>query len=468
MPTDLIYDITVENDALECGKYIRAPEHVFRDVAGILLKIATEKPDISSIKDLRGPLFVDHETQANFFSFALQMFGDILCGISEDDVPVYHRQKPDNPCVWQELQEGVWVDVFDTSLCLVQALSNAQEDNKRVLDAEKAVSVAGEIMEDFTSKYTGTSASYDAGLVITGPDEDRNRAALCTTLRSIVEKYAKEGANAKQQQIDGNNRASMLIGAGIAVVTLVAAIAAIPSLGASAVWATAAISAMGGLGSVALGSAVSGVTAAGLSLWAETIRSTELVVLTDEAAINAVSCAWYNALEGQEDISQAEYAQELTIPALAPRAPALYAAIKPLIEQELSYVQFLRAWGSEIAINQGLGEWDACACELDVDLTEVTGNLTYVGKESGFDVYELTAVYTGHYAVANATSVSGFYVRDIEVIGAAFTGPATTNFGVPGSIPDNVYGASFSLFQVPPGDGVRLFLSTVPGLGDNH
>lgn len=420
MPTNLLYDISVEETLSSHGKCIRAPESVFRMVAGMLYKLATEKPDSALINDLKGFLIVDHTVQAQFLSFAMQCLTDALCG-EDEEMPQNLRTKPTDICVLQQEQEGDYVDVFDFGACLstfFDTLNSQQAQNQL---ATQAPALANSIMEDFNASYTGTSASVDPDLVISGASAGVNRSALCTALKTIVKGYADDSAKLKQEESENYNRASLLTALGAGAIALVGAIAAIPTLGASAALSASLVAYLGA-GNLVLAGAVLGVTATGLSIYAQNVKDTSLAVFQDQAAINAVTCAWYLALKDQADISQTEYAAALTIPPTPPNAQALYDAIKPLIEQTLSYAVFLRAWKQEIVTRAIVPTIvDSCECEATVRLYATNGvdgvHLIYEGVTNGFDTYLLKARYTGHYATFGAMSENNvpFYVVDYEV-----------------------------------------------------
>lgn len=412
MPIDLIYDITVERDDQECWKEIHAPESVFQKVAAILLKIATEKPDESGIDDLGGNLSVDHETQASFFSFALQCFGSMICGLEDTDMPL--RTKPTDDCVLQQYQSDTWVDVFDFGQCLSHWLSQSGGEQDYKDQLQDIPTFANEVWDDYESKYTGTSASYDPSLVISGGGAVAAKAALCRVLETIIREYADTGKKAKEQLTDEISRYSLGFAIGIAVVGVLAAILAFGTAGTSLV-AFAAY--FGTIGSYSVGGAIGGLIIAGLSAWVQVIKDTEIVVFTDNQAIKQLSCLWYNQLKTEADISIEEYSAVLSMTTATGHTEALYNACWPLVQQPLSYATFLRKWKEQIAYEAVIPSETPCDCEAVVVLVATLGFLLYEGNdEDGYDVYTLHSVPTGNYATAAAVREGGggFHVAKYE------------------------------------------------------
>lgn len=422
MPIDLINDIVVERDFQGYGKCIRAPESVFRLVAGILLKLATEKPDASGMSELNGALDVNHITQASFFSFALQCLGDALCG--DDDMPQNLRTKPDDSCVLQQEQGGDFVDVFDFGACLELWLNLSSERDAAVGHINNAPMLANAVWSDFDSKYTGTSASYDPDLVISGDTADAHRAALCRALTKIVKDYASDSAKAKTALVDNLNRAALATAIGVGLVSLLAAIAALPTAGASVV---ALASFFGGAGYLALGGAVGGLTGTGLAVWAQVVKDTELVVFESTTAVNRLACLWYEQLETEADISMPEYQADIDVSGETGHTPALYNAIKHLMKEPLSYAVFLKTWKSEIAFGGAIDDLDPdCGCYESAERVPVNENrVTDTGMVSdgiiehlGGTRWRITAVNQGSYWLASLSDVSGrsFVLENIDYV----------------------------------------------------
>src|ERR1051326_6554451 len=240
------------------GLCIKASDDDFQMVATHLLSsvgAADPEENLNDTRDVTRPIHDFDEPLRNAcLSIAMQMFALLdRCSQGEDDMPIYHRQKPDNPCVLQELQEGVWVDIFDYNLCLSPSLERMTFEDQLIREAENAPINAERIMDDFTSKYTGTSASYNPNLVLTGEHEDVNRAALCRTIKGIIQRLADSSAKAKNEQVENSNRLSLIIAVGIGIVAVATAATFLPSGGTSAALGSAAIAALGGAAKVGMG-----------------------------------------------------------------------------------------------------------------------------------------------------------------------------------------------------------------------
>ena len=426
MPIDLIYDIVVERDDQECGKIIRAPEPVFQLVAGILLKMSTEKPDAAGIANLEGLLDVDHVTQASLFSFALQLFGATICAFEDSDMKL--RQKPSDPCILQQLQDDEWVDVFDYAACLMPSLQESIETQETIDKIKSGAVLANSIWQEFEDRYTGTSESFDPDLILTGDDEGRNRAALCKTIGTLVRQYVDACRKVKVETAEGINRGVLAIGIGVGIIALIGAIL---TAGASIPASLAFLAPYLTVGTLGLAGSVGGLTAAFLSAWVQQVKDTEIAVFDDQSAISDVICIWYTNLKDEEDISQEKFSETLSMDSESANAQALYQAINGLLIQPLAYAAFLKTWKQEINLRKnGPLEGELyCECDApDLILAQIAGYenaILYEGKEGDYDVYLLTSNFNGFSrAIAVAASPGGyntFYVMEIDFVSGSFT-----------------------------------------------
>lgn len=443
MPSDLIWDISVEKPSDACYKKIYASEEMFRFVAGTLLKIATEKPDKRLSSELMRDLESNYDFQASLFSFALQLFSDRIC---PEGGGMRLRQKSDFPCIWQQEQEpDVWVDIFDMSLCMSVITDSIQEIGGMIASQNMGdyLPFALDLMTEYEDKYTGTSASFSPELILNGDDPVLARAALCETIKQQIVDMAQVSLKYKEDEAEAVDRASLLLGVGVAVVGILAALASIGTFGASlaafTLWA-------GGLGFGVVGAAAAGtagLTVAGLQLWAQTTKDTAEAVFEDELSIDELACLWFNQLKENADISQTIYATEIDLSeAEQENTVALYAALKPLIEQELTYAAFLKLWQRNIQI--GLAGISS-TCECDPDVPEIvminygptwgSTTITYVGKSfEGWDIWELYLAAEGMNGGDSMWQAlfetSMFRPKNVQVLsGAINTGTSGTNMG---------------------------------------
>lgn len=394
MPIDLMYDISVETDETGHGKCIHAPESVFRQIAGILIKLATEKPDTGMARELNGLLEVDHITQAHFFAFALQCLGDALC--SEDDpMPQNLRTKPDDSCVLQQEQGGEYVDVFDFGACLalwVDTIQQQTQEIETIRDLKEIIKKAPEdaekLLEKFEDLYEGTSESYDPSLV---NDTLGKKAALCNALREVINGYVIEAQRLKQQEIDGNNTGVVAIGVAAAILGLMGAALLFPP---SAAAATTLYGAYITAGTAGMASGLLGVSGAALAGWTEIVKATSLPILQDNAAKEDILCVWYEALKNDNDISHSDFRASLDMSGQSANAQALFAVIDSLRQVDLAYPAFLENWASKIAIGDAGAIYDECGCEDPgyemVTMPGYNAIIDRLGTGSEGDVYEIT------------------------------------------------------------------------------
>lgn len=360
MPTDLIYDISVEEERSEWGKCIHAPERMFEVVAGLLFKLATEKPDASQEVWLKRGLVIDYDMQAALFAFATQLLTAELC-IDGGDMRL--RQKPSNPCILQQEQGGDWVDVFDYSLCMASLGEAIDEISDQLGDDRVKDGIIGapqqleDLYRDFLDRYEGTSASYDPALTNMGGASD---SAICAAIKEMVDQACRDSLNLKTAEADSIDRTALAVGVGIAIVGVLALFV---TGGAAAAAAPAFFSSFFTAGSLAISSAVLGLTAASLAVWAQAVKDTSAATFNNGAAKNEIVCEWFAQLSGEEDISQEEYAAELDMSSASADAQSLYAALKPLMQdQAVYYAAFLKAWKRESQFNAA-GIDSSCICE---------------------------------------------------------------------------------------------------------
>lgn len=432
MPIDLIYDNAVERSDQGYGKCIRAPEFVFSLVAGLLLKLANEKPDRAHIQDLAGLLDVDFETQAHLVSFALQCFGDALCE-AIGDTSMKLRTKPDDVCVLQQEQApDTWVDVFDFGACLVEHLEGLviAETLSPIEQRERINNVVPQLKElyaDYLSRYTGTSGSFDPMLTEGGASQARRNAAMCRAIGRILDETRKQAINAKQADIDGYTTAGTIVGVGAALFGIAAALFAFPiAAPALAAYIPAFLTA----GSVAYGSAALGLTGAGLALYADRIKNTELAALQDENAWRDVKCQWYNALYDLDDIPFETFRDaNLSSGLTNPNSPAIVDLLNGSVKgAQVTYATFLNIWKRELEMNTSTDTIDCECAAMDLVLTGGFGaidgiHLIYNGIVDGEQEYEIRTRYTGHGATFEAHSIEAvpFHVTYVEILEGNWT-----------------------------------------------
>lgn len=420
MPINQLYDISVEETASSYGKCIHASEAVFRKVAGMLYMLATSKPDPSMTDELGRELKIDFQTQAEFFSFAMQCFSAAICHNEEgEDMPVYHRTKPTDDCVLQELQGDEWIDIFDFGACLDLHLAKSSEQEVGTKQIEGALPLVTQIWEKFNEKYTGTSGSYNPKLTISGGTADLNRAALCKAVSQTVRSYVAQSLQEKNQQVDNLGRAALFIGAGLAIMGMVAAILTFP---VAAPLTAAFLAQYFTLGSLGIGSAVLGLNAAGLQLWQQAIKDTEIPVFQDDDAIRDIICILYTRLKDKTDISAEDFAESLDVSGESGNTQALWNAIKHLFEQPIAYPTFLELWLREIAVGESGFIEAACEClEPEIEVGPSGGHpLTGIVFEDGNETEE-TYVITGYMngvrlgaAIGMAYDGGGVWLTSIE------------------------------------------------------
>lgn len=359
---------------------VEATEEEFNAVGSYLLSsIASRWPDQTKADDILEIEGLNHFLRNAAHRIAIQLLTRLNgCGALEGDMRL--RQKAGNPCIWQQEQiPGMWVDIYDMSLCMNGLVAEFQQLFNAKGTADNLASLANSVMTEFNSKYTGTSESVDSDLIMSGASEAANRAALCRTLLEIVGQYASDSAKAKNTMADDLNRASLAISIGVGVLTLLAAIAALPT-GFTSVAALVAF--LGGPGYLALGGAIAGATGLGLQAWAQVIKDTEIMVFQDTLAINAVACKWYDTIRTDTDISKEDYQTAIDTSELTGNAPALYNAIKHLIGTDLSYAVFLKIWKREISFGSVIDLDDDCMCDdegetyipaIDTDWDDLAG-----------------------------------------------------------------------------------------------
>ena len=177
-----------------------------------------------------------------------------------EDLPMAPlRQKPENPCVLQQLGSYGWADVFDYGECLA-ANPPGYTETEYTAQQEKAQ----QIQDEYEAAYDGTPQSINPN----APDDfDENSIALCAASSLYVRDFARK----KVQQID-------IVYAGIFAAITVASIT-IPGLG----WGLAIGAGM----LVGLASLFGGVTYA-----------TARAALTDETALDDVACCLTDSLTG--------------------------------------------------------------------------------------------------------------------------------------------------------------------------
>lgn len=420
MPIDLIYDGSFEEEPSEWGKCIHAPEKMFQVVAGLLFKIATEKPDSSQEKWLRRDLQIDYEMQAALFAFATQCLTGDLC-IEGGDMRL--RQKPDNDCILQQDQGGEWVDVFDYSLCMQTVVDGIQSirDDTTI----EGINQTPEQLRDFVQDYrdrvgeSGTSSDYDPDLTNT---DGAGQGAICEALKTVIDNAIDASKTYKQEASDEVTRASLAIGVGVAIGAIAIALISGGVLGPAAAAFFAAYAGTGTAAAVAT-PLVLGLTIAGLQAWAQAIKDTDAEILSNTEARDAIVCAWYTNLRYNTTVSFSDYSAAIDLTGATSETVALWGAIQPLVQQEAYYVSFLRAWKRSASF-ASVGIDPECLCEdvPDCALSAINGSVEYMGKVGpNKDKWRLIAD-GDYYPLVNAidTLGIGYYVHDIHQIAGTF------------------------------------------------
>lgn len=389
----IIWDNTYE-ETDTAGLCIKASDDDFQMVASYLFSsvgAAYPDPNISDTRDIKRDIYDFDEPLRNAcLSVAMQMFSMLnRCNEGDEDMPVYHRQKPDNPCVLQELQDGVWVDVFDYAACLGPALAALETNEQATKTAGELYSGLKSLWDNFEEKYTGTSGSVNPKLVIDGETAGANRAAICKAVSQTVRGYVSQSINAKNQESDNLSRVALALGFGLAIAVFAGLIISFP---VAAALTPAIVASLFSAGNLAIASASIGLSAVSIQVWAQRIKDTELGVFQDEAAIADIVCILYGNLKDQTDISKEKFQEELDVSGESANAQALYNAIRPLFENDVAYAAFLELWLKEINIGgSGLIE-PACECQKPTVLLQRNDPwqlaiLIYEGKDGDDDVY---------------------------------------------------------------------------------
>jgi hypothetical protein len=425
MPIDLIYDVSVEETLSEWGKCIHAPERMFEIVAGLLFKLATEKPDPSQEIWLKRELVIDFDLQAALFAFATQLLTAELC-IEGGDMKL--RQKPDNPCVLQQDQGGEWVDVFDYDACMgllketVQGIKDTQTDGGIV----GSVPTVQSIFDDYKARYVDTSASFNP--ILTNVD-GATQGSICEALGQIVSQAVETSAAYKEEESESLSKAALAVGVGVAILGVLAVLV---SGGIAAPGVVAFFSAYYSAGTIALASASLGLTAAGLSVWAQAVKDAAEELFGNPALQQEIVCAWYTGLRGQEDISLSDYTASISgidLGDVSADGVELWNVLSPLLSQELYYMTFLKAW--ERSVQFGTAGIDPdCGCEDTPTVSFTPHNLgnpnvcTYKGKVGDADIWEILSspLYAGPFSNfdLNCSHLC------IEIVDASWVGDAPT------------------------------------------
>jgi hypothetical protein len=424
------------------GKCIKATDDEFTAVANYLLtSVAIRWPDDTKL--------AEHEHDISHFNsflrnaahrIAVQMLTLMSnCGLVEGGMRL--RQKSGFPCIMQQEQsEGVWVDIFDYKLCLEGALTDALNQQTSSQDAKDiingAVDLSNLLFEDYLDKYTGTSASYDADLVLNGANPDEARNALCATITETVNNYVSSSLELKQAQVDNTGRAALGIGAGIAIIGLLGAAIAFPPLAALLPTLLTAYLSVGTLG---LAGAVLGATATGLGIWSQVIKDNDIAPLENEAAVRRVICLWFTQLETEDDISKDDYSAPVDTSEEPPDVQKVWEMITPLIQMELSYAVFLRAWKKNLGYAVAGEPLEDCGCdEATLDITWMgstwAGTIhTFIGLDgNGYEVWQIALPSTGlnggdamYFKFVSAGTLTNHNVKVHETV-IVSGGPVTT------------------------------------------
>jgi hypothetical protein len=401
-----------------CEMTIVATPEEFRAVAVYLLGTAAMRwPDDRLRDDTNSPINdgFDEDLRNSIHRIARQLLTQTInCGVH---MGYQLRQNPANDCQLQQYIDGSWVLAFDYSLCLsglVETVNGISNDQKGIEIVGSVPAIESEY-QDFTDRYEGTSASYDADLTNVG---GINQGAICEAVRDVVRQSVHTSKEYKNDEAEDLSRASLALGLGIAVVGALAIIIsgglAGPAL--AALWG-AYITA----GTAAAASAAAGISMAALAVWAQAVKDAAAELFDDEAAINEVICIWYNQLRFDEDISLADFQAPVDMSEGTGDTEALWTAIQALAQQDIMYVGFLKAWKRALQFSEAGVETD-CGCEdvPDVNLIIYDGqgdSITYLGRTGeGIDKYHVVCeFYPGSGGRVAAVASTGGLFRVVEI-----------------------------------------------------
>lgn len=404
-----------------CSATIVATEEEIRAVGNYLYAmVAMRWPDENNVDDTDRPINnFDLNLRNAIHRIARQLqIATIIC-LETDDMKL--RQKPDNDCILQQFQDGVWVDVFDYSLCMVGAVEATQNTTNRE-QLRSAPVLANELMEYYNANYTGTSASFDPKLTMDHPDGANRRLALCEALYEVAKSYNEASRKYKEDEAEGINRAALVLGAGIAVLAFLGTLATFGVFGVAI--GVFAIDFMA-LGSTAIAGGILGLTTTGLAVWAETIKGTAKEVYEDSEALKEWTCFWYTSFDGMDDISISAFSAPVDVEgATHENTGYLENTFLPLRGQPLAYAAFLRTWKKNIELSENGIEMHCEPCETpDVVLEASPGwpvsMVEYNGTNiDGLDTYIITTAATPHYATGSIRSVGGvgFWIVEVSQI----------------------------------------------------
>lgn len=403
-----------------CSATIVATEEEIRTVGNYLYSmIAVRWPDENNVEDTGRPINNLNETLRNSIArIARQLQIATITCLEIDDMRL--RQKPGNDCILQQFQEGVWVDVFDYSLCMAPLIESVQGSDVKS-EINDAAELARQVMEDFNDLYTGTSASYNPKLTMDHADGPRRREALCEALYEVSKGYRDASKKLKENEAEGLNRASLALGIGVAVIGLLATLASFGLFGvAIGVYSLTLM----GLGSTAIAGGVVGVTTVGLSAWAEYVRSAAKELFDDEAALREYACIWSENLEFLDDINASAFGMELDLGTpLNENVSSLDVVFYPLRNEPLAYAAFLKVWSRSIEFSEN-GIDPQCPCnEAIIKIIPSPGwpasMVIYEGGYGDYESYIITTSATPHYATGSIKAEDGsslFYIIDAQPI----------------------------------------------------
>lgn len=399
-----------------CSATIVATEEEFRTVGNYLYSmIAVRWPDENNVEDTGRPINNLNETLRNSIArIARQLQIATITCLEIDDMKL--RQKPDNDCILQQFQEGVWIDVFDYSLCMLPLVENVQVSNAKS-EMQSVSEIANQIMEEFNDRYTGTSASYNPKLTMDHPEGENRRQALCEALFETAKGYNEATKKLKENEADSINRASVVLGVGVAIVGILATIA---SFGVFGVAIGVLVLDFMALGSAAIAGGVVGLTTAGLAAWAEVVRGTAKEVYEDELALREYVCLWHESFDGVDDINAAAFAASVDVSgAIHENTSYFETAFVFLRTQPLAYAAFLKTWTRSIELSEN-GVVPDCPCaEPEILIVASSGwpqsMVQYEGAYFEHESYIITTGSTGHYATGSIKAADGsapFYIID--------------------------------------------------------
>jgi len=333
------------------------------------------------------------------------------------------RQDPDNDCILQQYVDGEWIFAFDYSLCMAPVLDGIQtiQDQRTSDDILQQPLELKDLIQDYRDRIgeSGTSSDYDPDLT---NEDGTGQGAICDAVKTVVNGAITASKTYKSEESEDIDRAALAVGIGVAIGAVVVAAASGGLLGPAAAGFLSTYFAAGSAAAVAT-PLVLGLTTAGLAAWAQAVKDADAALFDNTDAADEVICAWYTYLRYRADISLNDFQNDIDLDDASEDAVSLWEIIRPLAQQEASYMAFLRAWKRNAAF-EAVGVEPDCTCEdvPDLNIIASQGTSTFLGKAGEFkDRYRFSGD-SGYYPTFNVSDSLGqtYYILDIVLIGGEF------------------------------------------------